>query len=317
MNVTVLGSANVDVVLQVPHVPVVGETVLALSATRVPGGKGANQAVAAARAGASTTFLGAIGKDSDGDVVRGALGSTGVDVTLLREVGAPTGVAVVNVAADGQNSIVVAAGANGSLTALTAEETTALQRATVLLCQLETPLSGVLAAAHAAHTAGVTVLLNAAPVRDLPDELWNLLDVLIVNEHEAFQITGASSQTVSGATEALLARVERVVITRGASGVSYAARHAKSIEVAGLQVRAVDTTGAGDTFCGVLAAALAAKADMSTALHRANAAAALSVQLPGAIPSIPTAAEIDAALTTAGLALASTARRASAASPDP
>jgi ribokinase len=288
MTVTVLGSANADLVLRVPRIPAAGETLLATGTARRPGGKGANQAVAAARAGALTTFLGAVGDDNDGELLRFALASAGVDITLLRTVSEPTGLAVVSVAADGQNSIVVVAGANGTVTELNRAECSVLSSCAVLLCQSEIPMSAVLAGAHAAHEAGAKVVFNAAPARELPDELWALIDVLIVNEHEAAELAAS--------IDALLVKVPEVVVTLGAAGARYAARDIEPIEVPAPRVAVVDTTGAGDTFCGVLAADLAARITIPAALPRAAAAAALSVQRPGTISSIPTAAEIDDAL---------------------
>ncbi len=294
--VVVVGSVNCDLVLDVQRIPAPGETVLAGGSRRVPGGKGANQAVASARAGAVTTFVGAVGADVEADLLTDALRESGVRVELVRGVPGASGLAVVVVDSAGQNSIVVAPGANASLNELTADEVTAIERAQVLLCQLEIPLCGVLGAARAAHAAGGTVVLNAAPSQPLPDELWDVLDVLIVNEHEAADLTGGRHTAMDEVIDALLGRVPQVVVTLGADGARYAARDGSDERVAAPAVTAVDTTGAGDTFCGVFAASLARNLPTAAALRRATAAASLSVQRAGAVPSIPTAAEIDAAL---------------------
>ena len=190
--VVVLGSANGDIVLTMPRLPAPGETVLAGGTARVPGGKGANQAVASARAGAHTTMLGALGGDAEAATLRAALAGAGVDVASLRTSPEPTGLAVVMVDDTGQNSIVVAPGANATITSLSADERETLGAADVLLCQLEVPLSAVTEAAAAARAAGAQVVVNAAPSQPLPDALWSLIDVLVVNEHEAADLVGTT-----------------------------------------------------------------------------------------------------------------------------
>jgi ribokinase len=272
--------------------PLPGETVLATHTMRVPGGKGANQAVAAARAGAPTTLLAALGDDADAQLLRAALHAAAVGTELVRTSAEPTGLAVVVVDPSGQNSIVVAPGANATLTGLGERERAAIRTAAVLLCQLEVPLAAVADAASVAHAAGVRVLVNAAPSRPLPDELCQAIDVLIVNEHEAANLTGQSE--VGGAVEALLDRVPSVVVTLGGDGARFADRAGHGLHMPAPAVGVVDTTAAGDTFSGVLAAGLAGGRSMAHALGRAVAAASLSVQRHGAIPSIPTADEIDA-----------------------
>jgi ribokinase len=308
-DVVVFGSANADLVLRVLRIPGPGETVLATDSERVPGGKGANQAVAAARSGAGTAFIGAVGPDPDGALLAAALTGAGVDVARLRRSGgssgssepaAPTGLAVVIVGADAENSIVVASGANATLDALTDADRTVIGAARVLLCQLEVPISGVVAATAEARARGVTVILNAAPSQPLPDQLWAAIDLLVVNQHEAVDLLGGSPTGDSPATtperalDALLRRVPAVLITLGAAGARYADRAGTRIDITAPSVEAVDTTAAGDTFCGVLAGGVAAGRSMTEALQRAAAAAALCVQRPGAVPAIPAADEIDA-----------------------
>jgi ribokinase len=297
--VVVVGSANADLVLRVPELPGAGETLLATATSRLPGGKGANQAVAAARAGASTTLIAAIGDDADGRLVHGALVAAGVDVRPVRTSAVPTGLAVVLLDDRGQNSIVVAPGANATIERLLPYERDAIGEAAVLLCQLEVPLPVIVEAAHVARAAGRIVVVNAAPPRALPDALVDAVDVLVVNEHEAREIAGTAD--LDRAVDEMLARVPAVVVTLGESGARIAERGGRHRRLPAPAVRAVDTTGAGDTFCGVLAAGLVARESLATAAERAIAAASLSVQRLGAIPSIPDADEIAAALTEAGM----------------
>jgi ribokinase len=297
--VVVVGSANADLVLRVGELPGRGETLLATETSRLPGGKGANQAVAAARAGASTTLIAAIGDDADGRLVRDAVAAAGVDVRLVRTSSVSTGLAVVLLDDRGQNSIVVAPGANATIERLLPDERDVVLAAAVLLCQLEVPLPVVVEAAHIARAAGRIVVLNAAPSRAIPDTLTEAVDVLVVNEHEAREVAGTSDP--DRAVDELLTRVPTVIVTMGAAGARVADRTRPHRFLPAPAVQAVDTTGAGDTFCGVFAAALAVGEAMTTAAERAIAAASLSVQRLGAIPSIPRADEIAAALTKAGM----------------
>lgn len=281
--VVVVGSANLDLVHRVVRLPAPGETVLATAVDRHPGGKGNNQIIAAARAGAAAALIAALGTDDNAEPLVGALDDAGVE-HHLRRTDVPTGTALITVDDRAENTIVVDSGANGALVDLTADELAIVAGSTVLLMQLETPLATVVAAAVAARDGGVTVLLNAAPARALPDELVAALDVLIVNEIE--------SAAVGGPT---LTAVPTVVTTLGARGAIV--RHdGVETTIAAPVVDAIDTTGAGDTFCGVFAAALADGQDVVAATRLAVAAASLSVQRPGAVPSIPNRAEIDAAL---------------------
>ncbi|MCU1586893.1 MAG: ribokinase, partial [Frankiales bacterium] len=183
--VVVVGSANVDLVLRVERIPAPGETVTAASRALGPGGKGANQAVAAARSGAVTAFLGAVGKDAGGDLLAAAMQAAEVDVSGLRVVDRDTGAALVVVDAQGENTVVVEPGANAALTGLTDQERERLASAAVVLCQLEIPLARVAAALAAGRDGGALTILNAAPAAALPDEVTRVVDVLIVNEHEA------------------------------------------------------------------------------------------------------------------------------------
>ncbi|MEJ7795049.1 MAG: ribokinase [Nocardioides sp.] len=290
-DVVVLGSANLDFVSSVPAIPAPGVTVLSTGREVRSGGKGLNQAVAAARSGARTAFLGAVGEDVAGGILLTEAEAAGIDTRLVRRVGGPSGTAWIMVQPDGENAIVVDSGANGTVTELTEAERLVVSTAGVLVAQLETPLSAVHAAALAASDGGARVVLNAAPARDLPAELLRCVDVLVVNEHEARQLSDES--TLSGAVSRLLDVVTSVVVTLGGDGALLAeptGRH----RVAGVPAQVVDTTGAGDTFTGVLAAALASAAGLEAAVSRAVVAGALAVEGHGAVSSIPTASEVDA-----------------------
>jgi ribokinase len=294
-HVVVVGSANLDVRLDVAALPAPGETVLARSSGRGVGGKGANQAVAAARAGAGTALIGSVGRDDAGDRIRGELRAAGVHVATLRAAAAPTGLAVVTVACEGENLIVVDPGSNATVTQLSAAERVLVSRARVLLLQLEIPIAGVLDAALAAHGRGCRVVLNAAPAAVLPERLWAAIDLLVVNEHEAATLTGTTAES-NELTGRLLERVPEVIVTLGSRGSRYAAHGGRPLHVPAPQVSTVDTTAAGDTYCGVLAAGLAAGASVPDAMVRASAAASLTVQRRGAIDSIPTSLDIDVAV---------------------
>ncbi|MFI5694018.1 ribokinase [Kribbella sp. NPDC051586] len=288
--VVVVGSANVDLVLPVQRIPRPGETVLAGVMSRGPGGKGANQAVAAARAGARTAMVVALGADDGGALLREVLDEAGVDLSLATTGDAPTGTAIITVEDSGENSIVVAPGANGELT-LSEAALAAIGQAKIVLSQLEIPLPTVQAAA----AASAYFILNAAPAAELPDELLAEVDLLVVNETEAEAIGGPDRS-------ALLKKVPAAIVTLGGDGAVVLTRDSDEIVVPGVPVDVIDTTAAGDTFCGVLAAGLAAASandsitgsDLTNAVRRANVAASLSVQGAGAISSVPHGDAIDA-----------------------
>ena len=292
MDVTVLGSANLDEVVRVARLPAPGETVLALDRDRLPGGKGLNQAVAAARAGAGTAFVGAVGRDAAADLLLGVLGDAGADTAAVARSDRPTGTALVMVQDSGENSIVVDPAANDDVR-LDGACRTAVEEARVLLAQLEVPLPVVAEGAAAARAAGTTVVLNAAPARDLPGSLLTLVDVLVVNESEALSVSGATD--VEAALDLLADRVPAVVVTLGAAGARWVSATGAG-EVPGRPATVVDTTGAGDCFCGVLAATLAAGSTLGEAVRVGVAAASLSVERPGAAVSMPTRADIAARL---------------------
>lgn len=276
--VVVVGSANLDVVFHVEQLPRPGETVLALGRSTGPGGKGANQALAAARAGARTALLAALGPDEGAEVLRAALASGAVDTTHLRAAHRPTGSACVFVDRTGENCIVVDSGANSDLVDLTYQEAGLIAQSRVTLCQLEVPLATV--ASAFALTTGVR-MLNAAPAQPLPSGLLEQVDVLIVNEQEAQLVSRVTY--LDAAVQALLTHVPEVLVTLGASGAVLARRDAGVVRIPAVAARrVVDTTGAGDTFCGAFAARRAAGDDPVEAAGFAVAAASLSVERAGA-----------------------------------
>ncbi|MFD4138007.1 ribokinase [Streptomyces sp. NPDC058572] len=292
--IVVLGSTNMDLVAYVAHAPKRGETVTGREFRTIPGGKGANQAVAAARAGGEVTMIGAVGSDEFGSLLRHTLESSGVDTDLLRTAEGPSGTAHIVVDDDGGNSIVVIPGANGTVTALAPGEEALIATADTLLLQLELPLSAVLEGAEAARRHGVRTVLTPSPAQPLPPELLAVTDLLVPNEHEAATLAGLADP--HQAIAALLRQVPEVVITLGPAGCLYATRDtANPVTVPAPKVTAVDSTAAGDTFVGALAVALGEGRPVPEALTWASAAAALSVQRPGATSSMPYRTEIDAA----------------------
>jgi ribokinase len=294
--VLVAGSANLDFVVRTAHIPAPGETVLGGEFRTYPGGKGANQAVACARAGAvETAMLLALGNDAFAGPIEQSLQSAGVRALIVRVPERATGAAFITVADDAQNAITVAPGANY---ALRPADLPPLDGVSHLLLQLEIPLETLLAYAQAARARGVVVVLNAAPARALPPELLAALDILVVNETELAMLSGVP-RDVEGALTRL--PVPCVIATLGAQGC-VAKVQERRLRQAGFPVKPVDTTAAGDTFCGVLVAALSRGADLPAALHEACAAAALACTQPGAQSSIPAHAEVQAFLRRAGSA---------------
>jgi len=270
MSVLVVGSGNVDLVAQVERIPSPGETVLSTGFTTHAGGKGNNQATAAARAGAHTTFIGAFGDDDNGTRLLASRREYGVH-PLVRTSAEPTGTAMITVARGGENAIVVNAGANATLTNLTEHERKAIADAAILLLQLEIPLDTVIAAAH---TATGTVVLNAAPAQPLPRDLLDAVDLLVVNEHEAELLGGA---------EKLRTIVPQLVVTLGAAGAVTYTRETTTA-VLGIRVEVVDTTGAGDTFAAGFLSEYARSRRVAESLAGGAAAAAECVGRVGAFP---------------------------------
>lgn len=292
-DVVVLGSANQDIVVGVERAPRAGETVLGGELTRHPGGKGLNQAVAAARWGARTAFLGALGDDEAGRGLRAVLEDAGIRTAGTRTVPTATGTALIVVEADGQNRIVVAPGANATLTSLSAGDRAALASARVVLAQLEVPVETVRDGLQTARAGGARTLLNAAPARELAPALLREVDLLVVNEDEARAIAGTGRQPLAAVLTSLLELVPAVVVTLGAAGCRFRSRDGEDVAVAAPRVTVVDTTGAGDTFTGVLAACLAAGEAIRDGLAAAVRAAGVAVGSPGAVSSIPTRGAVD------------------------
>lgn len=285
------GSANVDFVVRASHVPAPGETVLGRELGTFPGGKGANQAVAAARAGGvRTRMLLALGDDTFAKYLEDSLLRAGVQLHVVRA-RESTGVALICLADDAQNAITVAPGANAMLRAADLPD---MKDVAILLLQLETPLDAVTGMARAARARGVTVMLNAAPAQALPEDLLEAIDILVVNEDELAKVAkhGGSIREALAAVD-----VRTVIVTLGSRGVC-ACERGEFVAQAAFEVQPVDTTGAGDTFCGALAAALASARPMREALRRACAAAALATTRLGAQSSIPTYDEVEALLRT-------------------
>ncbi len=277
----VAGSANLDFVVRAPQIPSPGETVLGRDFQTFPGGKGANQALACARAGGmATEMLLALGDDPYASLIENSLADAGVTMHKVRAAGQPTGCAFICVSDDAENAITVAPGANSCLRA---EHLPPLQAFTHLLLQLEIPMETVSAYASSAKAQGVCVMLNAAPAQTIPAQLLAQLDILVVNEAELASI--AAPQTGIAQCLASLA-VPCVVVTLGARGC-VARLDGQFYTQPGFAVQAVDTTAAGDTFCGVLAAALSAGSGMQDALIQACAAGALACTQAGAQESIP------------------------------
>jgi len=286
VDVCVIGSANLDLVATTDRLPGPGETVLGTDFAEHPGGKGLNQAVAAARAGARTAFVGAVGDDDAGRRLLGVMAGDGIDAMRVADAGTvPTGRALIGVSSAGENSIIVVPGANATVAI------ESIPTATVVLAQLEVPLEAVVRAFELARACGATTVLNPAPARPLEPALLALCDVVVPNEHEAELLGGVGALLAAGA--------RAVVVTLGANGAALHTADGVSM-VSPFAVDAIDTTGAGDTFCGSLSARLALGEPIDVALRYASAAAALSTTRRGAVPSVPRADEVAAMLTTAG-----------------
>ena len=284
--ILVAGSANLDFVVRTPHIPSPGETVLGRDLSFFPGGKGANQAIACARAGhAATEMLLATGDDWFAGPIQTSLSEAGIHTYQVKVPERRTGAAFICVSDDAENAITVAPGANN---ALRADDLPPLSGYSHLLLQLETPVATVTAYARVAKEQGVTVVLNAAPAQSLPQELLALIDILIVNEGELAAIADCQ-----GSVAVCLGRIDVpcVVVTLGSRGCC-AKLGRDFITQPGFSVTALDTTGAGDTFCGVLVAALNRQCDIEQGLLEANAAGSLACTKLGAQTSIPTFSEV-------------------------
>ncbi|MFH4619588.1 ribokinase [Vibrio furnissii] len=297
----VLGSVNADHVLQVPSFPRPGETLHGRNYQVIPGGKGANQAVAAARLNADIGFIACVGDDSFGINIRESFKLDGMNIRGVKmQPNCPTGIAMIQVSDSGENSICISAEANAKLTAEAIDpDLQHIREAKYLLMQLETPLDGIVKAAQVAKEARTNVILNPAPARELPDALLSCVDVITPNETEAEVLTGitvtddASAQL---AADALHGKgIEIVMITLGAKGV-WLSQNGRGTLIPGFRVQATDTTAAGDTFNGALVTGLLEEMPLESAIKFAHAAAAISVTRFGAQTSIPNREEVDAFL---------------------
>jgi ribokinase len=301
--VIVFGSINLDLVTRVARFPAPGETVGAESFATYPGGKGANQALAAARAGAAVRLYGAVGTDAFADAALALLLAGGVDLDRVKRAAAPTGCATILVDAHGENCIAVAAGAN-ALVDPDAVPDSVLGPGNVLVLQHEIPDQANAALIARAHQAGARIILNAAPARPLSIELLRQIDVLVVNEVEAAALATqhgwpATAQAFAAAAIAAAAPNVAVVVTLGKEG-ALAASGTETIRVRAPDVEVVDTTGAGDAFVGVLAAAIDARAKLPDALRAAVVAGSLACTAAGAQPALPRHEAIVAALRSVG-----------------
>ncbi|WP_416444095.1 ribokinase [Leucobacter sp. HNU] len=302
-DVAVVGSANADLVVEVPRRPGGGETLIGGELRTLPGGKGANQAAAAARSGAATAFVGCVGDDGNGAFLRSRLSEAGADVSALASVDAATGTAIILLTPDGENSIVVSPGANHAFDLDAAARVSAVwEGAPVVVLSLEIPHETAFHVASAASTAGSRVLLNAAPSVRVGREVLQHCDPLVVNEHEALEVLGASSDDPDAddyprlAQRLLAAGARSVVVTLGSEGALVAEGSAEAPEIEAVpayRVSAVDTTGAGDAFVGATAAELARGRSLREAVRFATAVSAVAVQRVGAQSSYADRAEVE------------------------
>ncbi len=295
--IVVIGSINMDLVARTPRIPLAGETLIGSDFVTTPGGKGANQAVAVARLSHPVSMIGAVGEDVFGAALLDNLRAAGVDTSAVERVSGPSGVAQIQVADNGQNSIIVVPGANGKVTPAAVDRHAGLIRdAGIVLLQLEIPMETVLYTLELCASASVPVMLDPAPAAPLPDAVWSRLAWFTPNETEAALYVGAEV-TPEIAAQHLLARgLTGVVLKRGSEGAYIADAQGNSEWIPAFPVQAIDTVGAGDCFNGAFAVALMQGQSPKAAARFASAAAAISVTRRGAQASIPKRAEVDAFL---------------------
>lgn len=298
-DILVVGSLNMDLIVRTPRLPAPGETILGTTFATASGGKGANQAVAAAKLGAPVKMIGRVGADDFGKTLRSNLSAVGVDTQYVVQDGdAATGIASIWVDDKGQNSIIVAPGANARVSRTDIDAAAgAFRDARVVVAQLEIPLETVQHAFRTARANNALTILNPAPAQPLTRKILELVDIVIPNETETAQLTGIevidfdSAQNAANVLKQMGAR--RVLVTMGAKGALFVDGDKPAQTIPPFPVQAVDTTAAGDAFVGALAAALARDKDWTTSLQEASAAGALAATKLGAQPSLPTRAELD------------------------
>lgn len=294
--IVVVGSINLDLVARAPRIPVAGETVIGQNFQTFFGGKGANQAVAAARLGAKVCMIGQLGSDAFASQLRSGLQQAGVDTAAVGETPGPSGVALISADKEGENSIIVVPGANGYVTPeLVDKHHDVIRNAAIVLTQLEIPLETVVRLAELTTQYHVSLMLDPAPARALPNSLLRAVDWLTPNETETATLLGSTEfSTPEKTADILLERGARNVILKlGARGCFVATNDGRRQHIQAYKVNAIDTTAAGDAFNGAVAAALTGGRDAFASASWATAVAALSVTRPGAQTSMPTAAEVE------------------------
>ena len=296
MSVLVFGSLNLDLVTYADKLPAIGETIVGEKLLKFPGGKGLNQAIAARRAGSEVLMVGSIGNDADGDYLFDILNSENIDPKFITKTSEQTGIAVIEVSKSAENRIIIIAGAN-SKTRFSNEVLTSSPSVTVSLAQLETPIAEVAKFIHESKAAGKITILNPAPIQKLDQQLLQDTDYLIANETEASFLIGSAVEHLSKDEAMTIARQlqkngsKKVIITLGEQGSVYLDQE-KELFTPAYKVKAVDTTAAGDAFCGAFATAISENKPVEYALKFASAAGGLAATKAGAVPSLPTQQEI-------------------------
>ena len=296
MSVLVFGSLNLDLVTYADKLPAIGETIVGEKLLKFPGGKGLNQAIAARRAGSEVLMVGSIGNDADGDYLFNILKSENIDPKFITKTSEQTGIAVIEVSKSAENRIIIIAGAN-SKTRFSNEVLTSSPSVTVSLAQLETPIAEVAKFIHESKAAGKITILNPAPIQKLDQQLLQDTDYLIANETEASFLIGSAVEHLSKDEAVTIARQlqkngsKKVIITLGEQGSVYLDQE-KELFTPAYKVKAVDTTAAGDAFCGAFATAISENKPVEYALKFASAAGGLAATKAGAVPSLPSQQEI-------------------------
>jgi ribokinase len=296
MSVLVFGSLNLDLVTYADKLPAIGETIVGEKLLKFPGGKGLNQAIAARRAGSEVLMVGSIGNDADGDYLFDILKSENIDPKFITKTSEQTGIAVIEVSKSAENRIIIIAGAN-SKTRFSNEVLTSSPSVTVSLAQLETPIAEVAKFIHESKAAGKITILNPAPIQKLDQQLVQDTDYLIANETEASFLIGSAVEHLSKDEAMTIARQlqkngsKKVIITLGEQGSVYLDQE-KELFTPAYKVKAVDTTAAGDAFCGAFATAISENKPVEYAVKFASAAGGLAATKAGAVPSLPTQQEI-------------------------